>query len=264
MRKSIFDIEIRLNINKEFYKMVDYFHSITGTTYCNGSRYNLIKAINQKAFQEWSFRGTAISCEEYLDNIGLPSCYFKDKQGISEEKFLYYLEFIYNIISFSVMNRYITIENEKVISIVKNLNIIAEKLNYQFVEEEERFLLVKRDADVDSVLDIVEPNVSLLLLEYNDFKVKDNIIRKTEILKAIDKYIEENQSVYSKLDKDSYSSWGYIVNKFGVNHKIEEKYKNISDEERLEWYDKAFYLAIHMIRLSKIKDINQERKDLEK
>ena len=264
MHKSIFDIEIRLNINKEFHKMVDYFHSINGTTYCNGWGYNLIRAINQKAFQEWPFRGTAISCEEYLDNIGLPNYYFKREHEISEEKFLYYLEFIYNIISFSLMNKYITIKNERVISIVKNLNIIAEKLNYQFVKEDERFLLVKRDADVDSVLDIVEPNVSLLLLEYNDFKVKDDLNRKAEILKAIDKYIEENQSLYSKLDKNSYSSWGYIVNKFGINHKIEEKYKNISNEERLEWYDKAFYLAIHLIRLEKIKDINQERKDLEK
>ena len=88
-----------------------------------------------------------------------------------------------------------------------------------------------------------------------DIEIRLNINK--EFHKMVDYFHSINGTTYC-------NGWGYIVNKFGINHKIEEKYKNISNEERLEWYDKAFYLAIHLIRLEKIKDINQERKDLEK
>lgn len=101
------------------------------------------------------------------------------------------------------------------------------------------------------------------MLEYNDFKIKNNLQRKNEILKSIDKYIEKHKSEYSNIDKDSYKSWGYIVNNFGINHKINDKFKELSDEEILHWYDKAFMLCIHIIRLNETKKINNERKQLE-
>ena len=53
------------------------------------------------------------------------------------------------------------------------------------------------------------------------------------------------------------------MNNFGINHKMNDKYLNISETELLKWYDKCFILAIHLIRTLKIKDINKERKSLD-
>lgn len=263
MATSIFDIEVRLDINKEFNKIVKYLHHAGNTTYTNRYSGTFIEAINSYAFKIWPHRGTAITCEEYLENIGLPSYYFKDGMGIEKDKFLYYLEFIYNIYHFARYRGLIQIESENVKAIIKNFNIIVEQMNYGFVQKDDKYLLVKRDSDMDSILTLVEKNIAELLLEYNDFKIKDNLQRKNEILKSIDKYIEKNQSEYSKLDKDTYSSWGYIVNNFGINHKINEKYQNEDKQTLINWYDKAFMLSIHLIRLTKIKEINSERKSLE-
>ena len=122
---------------------------------------------------------------------------------------------------------------------------------------------MKRDADVDSVVDLVDGDIALLLLEYNDFKVVNNLKRKKEILKSIDLYIENDKSHFSKIDKDTYNSIGYIMNKFGINHVIDDKYKNINEEELLKWYDKCYKLCIHLIRKREIDKINNERKSLE-
>jgi len=263
MATSIFDVEVRLNINKEFNKMVKYLHHAGNTTYTNRYACTFIEAINSYTFKIWPYRGTAITCEEYLENIGLPSYYFKDGMGIEKNKFLYYLEFIYNIYHFARYKGLIEIESESVKAIIKNLDIIVEQMNYEFVKTEDKYLLVKRNSDMDSILTLVEKDIAELSLEYNDFKVKDNLQRKSEILKSIDKYIEKNQSEYSNIDKDSYKSWGYIVNNFGINHKTNEKYKDKDKKVLIEWYDKAFMLSIHLIRLTKIKEINSERKSLE-
>lgn len=266
MSTSIFDIEIRLDINKEFNKMIKYLHFAKNTTQSKGfGGFTFIGAIDDYLFKHWPYRGTAINCVEYLQNIGLPEYLFREIDTIINiQYFLYYIEFIYNIYEYAIYSSSIHVDDENVKAILENVEIIAEKLNYKFIQAGDKYLLTKRDANVDSVIESVDDNIALLLLEYNDFKVKDDLKRKNEILKSIDKYIEKNQSEYSKIDRDSYSSFGYILNKFGINHKLNEKYLNISNDELLQWYDKAFYLAIHLIRLADIKKINEERKRLEK
>ncbi len=263
MTKSIFDIEVRININNEFEKMVKYLHHYSGTTYSNRIVTTFIGAIDSYAFKQWPYRGTALNCEEYLENIGIPCYYFQGNISINEKLFLYYLEFIYNIYYFSYYNGYIEIEDENVKAIIVNLEIIAEKLNYKFANDKEKYLLVKRNCDVDAILSKVDDDIGCLLLEYNDFKIKNDLKRKSEILKSIDKYIEKNQSEYSSIDSDTYKSIGYIMNNFGINHKINDKYRNISENELLKWYDKCFILSLHLFRMSEIKSINKERKQLD-
>lgn len=261
--KNIFDIEVRIDINKEFRKMVNYLHHITNTTFAFGNYTTFINAIDSYAFKRWKYRGTAINCKEFLENIGIPNYYFEDRVSIKEENFLYYIEFVYNIYYFSYSNGYIEIEDENVKAIIENLDIIAEKLNYKFIICDDKYLLIKRNADVDSILPVVDEEIGKYLLEYNDIRIRTDLKRKNEILKHIDKYIEKQKSILSKIDSVTYNSIGYIMNNYGINHKMNDKYLNISDAELLKWYDKCFLLSIHLIRTLEIKDINKERKSLE-
>lgn len=267
MLKNIFDIEIRLDINKEFLKMVNYLHHVRNTTITSTHTSKIvstfINAIDFYAFKQWTYRGTAINCEEYLENIGLPKYYFQGNISIKEKEFLYYLEFIYNIYYFSYYHCYIEVIDENVQAILENMDIIAEKMNYKFIKSNDKYLLTKRDSDVDSILTIVDEDIGKLLLEYNDIRVRDDIKRKNEILKYIDKYIEKQKSIFSKADSDTYNSIGYIMNNFGINHRMNAKYLAITENELLKWYDKCFMLAIHLIRALKVKEINQERKKLD-
>lgn len=43
---------------------------------------------------------------------------------------------------------------------IENITIIVEKLNYKFELSEDRHLLVKRDADVDSIISVVDKDIA--------------------------------------------------------------------------------------------------------
>lgn len=260
---SIFDIENRLNYQKEFQKMLQYLHyekNAVGTR--DGRSFSFIEAINYEAFGEWPYRGTALDCQEFLENIGLDD-YTLSTGSITNKKFLYYLEFIYNILLFALENEYIEIENNHTKSVLHNIDKIIELMNYEFIFSADKWLLVKRSADIDSVLKVVNSDISSMLLEYNDFRNENDICRKREILKTLDKYLEENQEKLKQIDNSAYKSVGHIMNNFGINHKLPKKYKEISNEELIKLYDDCFLLVLHLIRYPEIKRINNEIKMLE-
>jgi hypothetical protein len=141
-----------------------------------------------------------------------------------------------------------------------NLPLIIEKMNYKVVEDGDKLKIIKRDSNVDSVLDIVPNDLVSLLLDYNDIR-NNSIQSKKRILKDLDLYIEKDKRIYQSLDKDTYNSIQVIVNKMGVNHPIKESPYDMFDKNELaEWYDKCFKLIIHLIRKKEINKINDERK----
>ena len=69
-----------------------------------------------------------------------------------------------------------------------NLPLLIEKMNYQIVNDDKKYKIIKRDSDVDSILDVVSNDCAKLLLSYNDirnntFEIKKNICKKRLILK---------------------------------------------------------------------------------
>ena len=144
---------------------------------------------------------------------------------------------------------------------MENIPKILEKMNYKLKELEDKVIIVKRDSDVDSILTVVSEDIADILLEYNDFRIKNNIEEKKKILKKIDLYIEKNIKIKS-FDKGLDDCIGTIVNKMGINHPIEEEFKTLTVTELIEWYDKCFLMMIHAIRTVEINKIKNERKKL--
>lgn len=272
--KSIFELENRLNINKEFEKLLNALF-IDGEAVIQEKDLNdynefsnLKNAIDNTVFLDWKFRQTFLSTEEYLGFLGInveeilsyDSCY------IEEDVFLYFLEFLINM--FWLMGQNNKLEfSPKAKAYVENIPKILEKMNYKSEILEDRVIITKRNADVDSVLTAVPTNISQMLLEYNDFRIKDDIKAKKDILKSIDLYLDADNHKIKNLikgkNKELVDSFETILNNMGVNHlSDDEKYKNMSNEERIKWYDKAFLMMLHGIRSIEVDKIKQERKDL--
>ena len=259
MRKSIFDIEFRIDKEYEFesLKSILFEHN---TIYYHGDFYSLFKFLNDEIFPTWKYKGMFIDLNDF--------CYRLDidwgSSFITQENFLYLLELLINL--WIISETKISIEQEencskKVLGYMRmNLPTIVEKMNYQIINDDDKYRIIKRNSDVDSVLDIVPDDCSNLLLDYNDIR-NNSLMTKKSILKDIDLYIENNKKSYQGIDKDTYNSIQIIVNKMGINHPIkEEPYKSLEDEEIMKWYDKCFKLMIHLIRTKEINKINKERK----
>ena len=76
-------------------------------------------------------------------------------------------------------------------------------------------------------------------------------------------YIEKEKNKYKNYDKKLYDSIGTIVNKIGINHPITEKaLENLTETEKIEWYDKCFKMMIHLLRYEEINNIKKERNNL--
>ena len=151
--KSIFEIENRLDIQKEFRKFIKVFHNIDGVIDKDSyENVTVMEYFDRNIFKKWEFRDTILTIEEYLDFIGITYNVILGKEQITEEKFLRYVEFVLNML-FKAGNYFFSkIKSEIIEATLKNLIIIIEKMNYKFVELEDRVILSKRNAYLDSVL----------------------------------------------------------------------------------------------------------------
>ncbi len=262
MRKSIFDIENRLDINLEFKTIIELLYKKDTLLY-HGWFYSWNSFIDEFVFNLWNYRDTFIDLDSYLYHIGVTDEVIASKK-ISEEAFLNLLEFLINI-NHLLNKKYKDVfdYNIKIKGLIMhNIPIILEKMNYMVYMDDDRMCLRKRDADVDSILEIVPEDVSLLLLSYNDIR-NNNLDAKKDILKGLDLYIEKDKKLYKSFDSKLHDSIGTIVNKMGVNHPVdEEPFINMGRDEIIEWYDKCFKLMIHLIRMKDVNMIKEERANL--
>ena len=261
--KSIFDIENRLDVKKEFRKFVKIFHMTSSIKngYI-GEWVTLFKFFDIKVFKNWKYRDTMLNTTEFLEHIGVSKPIIEGHLPIDKDTFLRYIEFVLNMLLESKYQIQNCDRDEILDATIKNIDTILEKMNYKYEKIEDRVILTKRDSDVDSVLEYISKDIAECLLEYNDFRIQNDIEAKRKILKDIDLYIEKNMKG-KQIDEEVKNSIGMIVNKMGVNHPItEEPYKSFTEKQLLEWYDKCFLLMIHAIRTVEVNKIKNERKQL--
>ena len=265
MRKSIFEIENRLDIEKEFEKLIKALFE-EDTIYYNYRDMSFFEFLNEYVFNLWEYRDTFTDLDDYLEHIGITSRIINKCDVLTKEIFLNFLELLINLLlvieeNIGIKNVYFrNIKTKNIIS--HNVPIILEKMNYELYSEENTMRIRKRDADVDSILDLVPEEISYLLLSYNDIR-NNNIESKKTLLKKIDLYIDTNKSKYKKIGKELLDSIETIVNKMGINHQSKEpSFNNLSDYELSEWYDKCFKMMIHLIRTEDIIKIKKERNEL--
>ena len=257
MRKSIFEIENRIDINKEYKKLMSALFE-SRTIYYECCFMSLFDFINKFVFNLWEDRDTFVELDEFFTHIGLNSTEY-----VSQESFLNFLELMANLIDVLSKHYSDTIFCSIMVKNIfkHNIPIILEKLNYKIVDIKNRKIITKRDADVDSVLEFVPDNISDLLLSYNDIRC-NNLESKKIILKNIDLYLENNSNKknFKSLDSKLWDSIGTIVNKMGINHPIqEEPFLSLKHDEIISWYDKCFKMMLHLIRMKEIKSYKNQR-----
>lgn len=266
MVKSIFEIERRIDISKEYHKMIYVLYDKEAVEYEDEYGYtnccDFFTGIDKTIFLYWKHRETTLSIIEYMDEsgFGIGKKYPGDK--IYETDFLYFIELLLNMMALLDERKELKLR-KRTKAVLLNIPLILEYLNYKCEEIDDKIIISKRDADIDSILEIVPNNIADNLLMYNDFKIKEDIEAKKKILKNLDLYIEKYQKVLKQFDSKLIDSIGMIMNKMGVNHPLkEEPFASYSENKLLEWYDKCFKMMIHAIRSLEINEIKKDREKL--
>ena len=238
MVKSIFDIERRVDFDEEYSRILSALNSATI------HRRNFWFYLDE-IFTKWKYRGTAFDWQQYLGDIGI----FNIEDCSNEEKF-YVLQFLANMFQLIIENTPPN-EFENISHIAVNIARLLEKMNYQLSRIEDKYIIVKRDADVDSVLENSK-TISDYLLSYNDFAIENDLVEKKILLKHIYDYIENNSKKYKGINNSLYKDISFIVNNFHVRHENESQIQ-ITKKDLITVYDIRFKMMIHLIRDYEIK-----------
>lgn len=241
MVKSIFEIERRVDLEKDYQRVLN---TLKSTTIYGNYFWDYINSV----FSNWCFRDTAVTWQQYLEDIGIYNIY-----NCSEEEKFFVFQFIVNIISF-IFDNYITQERIKngLFNIITTISRILERLNYKLDNVTDKYIIVKRDSDVDSII-INNKDINIFLLGYNDFSIENNLTEKKQLLKHIYDYIESKTSEYKETNNTLFKNISYIVNNFHIRHE-NSKQIQISSNDLIVVYDTCFKMMIHLIREHDIKN----------
>ena len=277
MVKSIFELEKRTDIRKECLRMEEYLDRPQFIKIDGYSGKSTFWSMANSCFKFWPYRYTATSVYDFFDLIQLP---MKVKE-MNNTEYFYYLQFIFDFVMWiSSYNDDVIFDidpNEDLYDlffdnedefdlITTNIKIIMEFSNYSIEKINDHYTFMKRDADTDSILSIIENenDLRLALLEYNDFRIENDINEKRIILKKLGDYLEPKRKEFNSINKTLTDDIFYMLNKFYIRHNNDGNIKFDSNTDYIKWYDKLFKMIIHLIRSKYILDVQKELKDYKK
>ena len=259
MRKTIFNLDNKINIKEEYNKIIKVLNSKC-VIYKKRS-YTYFDFINDYIFNNWEYRSTYIDLYEYFNYLGIN---IKSK-SINENSFLNLIEFILNIELFIENNPYysdnVTISTKCRSIIQHNLYLILDSMDYEAYKLDDKIIISKKNLDYDSLTSFLGNNIYELLLSYNNIN-NNGIKTKRIILNKIYDYICKDIDKYKNYNSTVFTSIKFIVTKLGIDGEIDKKYKNISLYKLRKYYDYCYSMMIYLIRSEIILKYRDEIRDL--
>ena len=134
----------------------------------------------------------------------------------------------------------------------ENVSGLIEDLGYEakVFEDDEKVLLVEKNAAATATAEIMGEDVSCKVIEYNHYLLKGDIENKRVILLALADKFEPIRAELKKIDGKLESNIGYFLNKMNIRHnnkdgKAAKGYvAGLSFDELEKWYDEAYQMLL--------------------
>lgn len=283
MMKDIYTIERRADLRETCIRIDRYIKSNKISWY----GVDFYKHVNDE-IKYYDKNLGALNLKEYMEDIGLDISKIPDANySISDEKCLLYIQFV--VVFTDFLYEWLGKASNDIKRSIGNwakplfemIDYRLELSNYKrmYFEDKNEHFLVKRDVDVDSVInDVTDNDVQLLLLQYLDFRTAKDLDAKKFILTRLFIYYEDpksnlkisNNKLKSIVKRNqSYKdilpivSFSEICESFEVRHfpnaiKKDSSLIPLGKEETHVLCDIAFYMFIEAIRIPKIHEMRVE------
>lgn len=158
---------------------------------------------------------------------------------------------------------------EECVRCIENIEYKLEMVNMRVREvitgETPQYVISKRDANVDAVIEAV-PELSEVLLSYLDVRNRNDEDAKKAVLKTIADYLEDRhkskyykETMYASLEDNIFT----VFNKAGIRHG-DKKQWNLHKPARMKLYDQTFKAVIHLLQMEDVRYFNNTVSDLKK
>lgn len=260
VRKNIFEIlddmyDIKIEINKIDFLFKEALLIVQNQLNFQQQKGNVEAVIEDKLFFVWKQRGSCLNCEEMRRKLGINIT----KYGLDD--IIIRLEYYLNIINLANTKlRYPNFQKtQQFIILEDNIKILLDHLNYEClnIPEEEKILLVPKNATATSVAEISSKDTALAILMYNHASLKGDLSQKRNLLLKI--YLEYETLLKKGITgfSEYFDKTRGLINKLNIKHNNKKEIENFDNEQLEEWYDELYQLLLFCVL---IKD-NKERKD---
>ncbi len=266
MSKSIYDIlNKKINYKNEYRKIKKMFLEEKFINLNYHGNYTYVEVFNH-FITKWKYRGTKCSLYEIMKELETETNYGKNPINDC----LYLCELILGIRKFlcfmqtnncSYCGLYIAEIEDSML--VGNISYILQELGYNtHIEEEYKVILIKNNTDAINTATIIDnKNIESLIINYNDFKISNNINDKQKILFELAKFLEPKRTALRKINSKLESDLFMVFNKLNIRHnnkdgnKKEKYISDLNDIELLKWYDETYNLVLIAIRLLELDNL---------
>lgn len=282
MRKSIYDIlGKKIDYYNEYEKLYEMFNEDKVIDY--GIYSYSWAGLFEKFIEYWDYRNVYTTVDEMLDYLELDENVSNEENVI--EKILLLIDFILNVCEFvkykerEHFSEFYDLGNDRIKLIfiksdilLKNIDIILKDLGYKKVKKENyKIMLMKDKADpVATALIVEDESIASLILDYNDFRIENDLKAKKDILNSLGQYIEPLRKDIKSANSSLEDYIFFCLNKLHIRHnnksgKDKIKYvANIKKKDLINWYDKVYDLILIAIRLVEMPNYFKDFKELKK
>lgn len=255
-RRNFYEIinNSEINLDAEYERIHDLF-------YYPDIYDNSLEDIISEAFLQFpvSFRKRTVSLSDFNNTYGFQ--FAKRVRVGSIERLILFCEYISSFIN-QLVNYCIEALDEDEVSYINFMDEVIDgcmdALGLVSAKMDDTIIYIEKDAGAMSVAEIVPHQIAYSVLEYNHFRLKGDLKRKSEILKAMADNIESERGELKKINAKLETQLFQLLNKFvRHDHSKTEYITKMSDVEIENVYDDIYQLWL----MAKLEMDNQDRRN---
>ena len=120
------------------------------------------------------------------------------------------------------------------------------------IVEQDITLFIPKKQEAIAVSEIVAPEISYKVLEYNHYTMKGDIARKKETLRILADQLEPKRADLTAINKELASNVFFMFNNMNIRHNNctegDKNYKEVvakmTQDELESWYDETYQLCL--------------------
>ena len=234
----------------------------------------------QMNFINIPFRGTCLTLDDFDDVYNIH--FEKVPNNFDLNYLLLFCEYTYNfLIYLNPINSFGNFGGNSPSQIyLQQVYKVIEEIGYMYsVNENGITIFVPKSQEAISVSEIIEPEISYKVIEYNHYSLQGNIEGKKAILLMIADKIEAKRAELRNINRTMETNIFMLFNKMNIRHdncskespKYVEYVANMPKKELEQWYDEIYQLTLLAFleldnvernrKISELKDFIEKKKE---